>query len=550
LNNFDKHLSKPERNFCAGGPIPKEGYYVLRDRPEISEIVDKVEKGRYFVIYAPRQVGKTSLIQEVVQKLADDSEYLPLYLTFQDFGKNINEEEFYQQLARILLREIDIALREKGDSKNHRPEVEIGKCRSEWSFSELLETLHEQIPYHLCLFIDEFEDIPQDVLDGFLRTLRGIYLRKQRDESYNILHSVGVIGVRSISQMTFARTSSPFNIHESISISNFTTEQVRELLMQYSSETGEVFSEEVIEFIADKTGGQPYLVNVVAKILTTEIKPYTETRYITISDAENAYMKMLTMRGNSNLDSIRKRIREANNRKRLMSIITRGNVRYNPNDEILEELITFGIIQDKDGYCVISNPAYAHTIIYSYMPWNNGTPEEFFPEGYQPVVDVDGFIKPHPVIENFQYFLPKVDPIPPFPPLKKEGRGDFPQETPLEIVPHYFLLGQFDVLAYHVGGHARAEVHQGHKRMDIVVFEKGGRKTVIECKIWHGVAYQQEAREQLVDYLIHERLLLGYLVFFAQSQKSSYSFSTVEVFGKTVCEYIIPLPEKLSNIGI
>ncbi len=116
------------------------------------------------------------------------------------------------------------------------------------------------------------------------------------------------------------------------------------------------------------------------------------------------------------------------------------------------------------------------------------------------MVDTDGFIRPHHVIENFQYFLPKVD----------------PQETPLEIVPHYFLLGQFDILAYHVGGHARAEVHQGHKRMDIVVFEKGGRKTVIECKIWRGVAYQQEAREQLVDYLVNEGLSLGYLVFFAQ----------------------------------
>jgi hypothetical protein len=117
----------------------------------------------------------------------------------------------------------------------------------------------------------------------------------------------------------------------------------------------------------------------------------------------------------------------------------------------------------------------------------------------------------------------------------------------LEIVPHYFLLGQFDILAYHVGGHARAEVHQGHKRMDIVVFEKGGRKTVIECKIWRGGAYQQEAREQLVDYFVNEGLSSGYLVFFNQSQKGSYSFSTVDLLGKMIYEYIIPLPQKLSN---
>ena len=534
MKNLASSLSKPKREFCAGGPVPKEGYYVLRDRPEISEIIDQIERARYFVIYAPRQIGKTSLIQEVVQKLSDDTEYLPLYLTFQNFGRKMTEEEFYRELAKVLLLEVHISLKDKNvEDLIEVKEDEIGSQRS---FTKLLEFLHKQIPYHLCLFIDEFEDIPQDVLDGFLRTLRGIYLRKQRDERYNILHSLGLIGVRSISQMTFSGMSSPFNIHESISISNFTTEQVRELLTQYSEETGEVFPEEVIEFIADKTGGQPYLVNLVAKILTTEIKPYTEIRPITISDAEDAYMKMLTMRGNTNFDSIVKRIRNEKYKDRLIRIIYRENVEYNPRDEVIEYLVTFGIVTEQQNYCVISSPAYSTLIIDCYKPCINGDIHEYFPEGYQPLFDSEGFIKPHPVIENFQYFLPQVDP-----------NFYFPEGTPLEIVPHYFLLSQFNILSRHIGGHARAEVHQGHKRMDIVVFEKGGRKTVIECKIWRGVAYQQEAREQVVDYLVHEGLSLGYLVIFAQSQKTSYSFSKVEVFGKTVCEYIIPLPERLSN---
>jgi len=531
LKDLVNNLSKPKREFCVGGPIPKEGYYALKDRPEIGKILNKIEKGRYFVIYAARQTGKTSLIQEVIEKLRHDDKHLALYLTFQDFSDSLDEEKFYQLFAEMLLFDISVGLEEK----ERDIEILAHECHSQQSFVELLQNLHQQIPYHLCLFIDEFEGIPQKVLDRFLHTLRSIYLRKQRNEKYNILHSVGVIGVRSISQMTFARTSSPFNIHESISLPYFTAEQVKELLMQYSKETGEVFSEEVINFIADKTGGQPYLVNLVAKILTEEVKPYSENRPITISDAETAYMRMLTMRGNTNLDSIRRRIQEMKNQERLLSIITRGNVRYNPNDEILEELITFGIIQEKDGYCVISNPAYAHTIIYSYMPWNNGTPEEFFPEGYRPVIDTDGFIRPQQVIENFQYFLPKVDP-----------KFYFPEETPLEIVPYYFLLGQFDILAYHVGGHARAEVHQGHKRMDIVVFEKRGKKTVIECKVWRGPAYQNEAREQIVDYLVQENLPNGYLVFFNHKQDASYSFSAVDVLGKIVYEYIIPLPKRLS----
>jgi len=531
LTDLASNLQKPKREFCAGGPIPKEGYYALRERPEVRKILDKIEKGRYFVIYAARQTGKTSLIQEVVEKLKYDDRRLGLYMTFQDFSDSLDEEEFYQLLTEMLLFDISVRLEEKGKES----EILEYECHSRQSFVELLQNLHQQIPYHLCMFIDEFEGIPQKVLDEFLHTLRSIYLRKQTSEKYNILHSVGVIGVHSISQLTFAKTSSPFNIHESISISNFTTAQVKELLTQYAEETGEVLHEEVIEFVADKTGGQPYLVNLVAKILTEEIKPYSENRTITLSDAETAYMRMLTMRGNTNLDSIRKRMKNEAIKSKLLSIIYRGNVEYNLNDEILEELITLGVIQEKDGYSVISNPAYAHTIVQAYKPSDNGPIEQHFPDGLSPLFNSEGFIKPHPVIENFQYFLPQVDP-----------KFYFPEGTPLEIVPHYFLLSQFNILSRHVGGHARAEVHQGHKRMDIVVFEKGGKKTVIECKIWRGVAYQNGAREQLVDYLAHENLPGGYLVFFNHRENASYSFSTVDVFGKTIYEYIIPLPERLS----
>ncbi len=522
----------PQRDFCAGGPMPREGAYVLRNRPEISAILDKIQKGRYFVIYAARQVGKTSLIQEVVEALEPDETYLALYLQFQGLSPNLGEEQFYRYFARRLLRETAVRLKYKAIKTL---QIQGDTCDSPIQLIHLLEEIAGQIPYRLCIFIDEFEGIPQTILDGFLQTLRGIYLSKQTDPTYNILHSVSVIGVHSISQMTFARTSSPFNVHESVEIANFTRAQVRHLLTQYSDETGDCFPDDVMDFIADKTGGQPYLVNLVAKILVTEIKPYTDERSVTLPDAEAAYMKMLNMRGNTNLDSIRRRIQSAAHRERLMAILTQGNIRYNLNDPILEELITFGVISDQGGYCGISNPAYAHTVITSYLPWRNGSTEEYFPNGYQQVIDSKGFINLHAVIEQFQYFLPKVDPA-----------FYFPNQTPVEIVPHYFLFSQLEVLCAYTGGHVRTEVHQGSKRMDVVLFEKEGRQQVIECKIWRGPAYQQEGREQLVDYLAHEGLADGYLVFFAHAKKASYTFNPVDAGGKRLYEYIIPLPEKLS----
>ena len=60
-------------------------------------------------------------------------------------------------------------------------QVQWDKCDSQSQFIYLLEAITEEIPYRLCLFIDEFEGIPRKALDNFLQTLRNIYLSKQTD---------------------------------------------------------------------------------------------------------------------------------------------------------------------------------------------------------------------------------------------------------------------------------------------------------------------------------------------------------------------------------
>ena len=78
----------------------------------------------------------------------------------------------------------------------------------------------------VVLLIDEFDGIPQAVVSDFLYALRHIYLsRKPR-----CLHSVGIVGVKSIMQLDYDRSVSPFNIQDEFRLSNFTLEQVQELL--------------------------------------------------------------------------------------------------------------------------------------------------------------------------------------------------------------------------------------------------------------------------------------------------------------------------------
>ena len=74
----------------------------------------------------------------------------------------------------------------------------------------------------VVLIIDEFDGIPQGVLSDFLHTLRAIYLS---DED-RCPHSVGIVGVKSIEQLNYDRSVSPFNIQDEFHLRNFTLQQV------------------------------------------------------------------------------------------------------------------------------------------------------------------------------------------------------------------------------------------------------------------------------------------------------------------------------------
>ena len=66
-------------------------------------------------------------------------------------------------------------------------------------------------------------------------------------------------------QGVYVSTSSPFNIKaESLTLSNFTHDEVKNLYEQHTKETGQKFTPEAIEYAYHVTQGQPWLVNALA----------------------------------------------------------------------------------------------------------------------------------------------------------------------------------------------------------------------------------------------------------------------------------------------
>jgi len=61
------------RTFVTGGPVvPEENYFVKRER-ELTNFLQRVEQGKFVVIFAPRQTGKTTFFYQALKILENDS---------------------------------------------------------------------------------------------------------------------------------------------------------------------------------------------------------------------------------------------------------------------------------------------------------------------------------------------------------------------------------------------------------------------------------------------------------------------------------------------
>ena len=149
----------------------------------------------------------------------------------------------------------------------------------------------------------------------------------------------------------------------------FTVEQVRELLAQYTDEVGQPFAPEVIENIHRQTGGQPFLVNRFAQILTEEMA-ISKSETIQMAHFAEAHTQLLE-ETNANISHLLTNIRR---NPRFESVLMRiasyeTGLRFNTDDEIISELATYGVItKGADRMCEILNPIYQQRIIQAFKP--------------------------------------------------------------------------------------------------------------------------------------------------------------------------------------
>lgn len=162
------------------------------------------------------------------------------------------------------------------------------------------------------LLLDEIDALRDDALVSTLRQLRSGFV----DRPAAFPSSIGLIGMRDVRDDVAASgghgrlgSSSPFNITDrSFTLRNFTAVEVRELLSQHTTDTGQTFLPDAAEHMATMSGGQPWLINALAKELVEVIVPKA-ARPITVADVDQA-REALIQRQDTHLDSLAERLRD------------------------------------------------------------------------------------------------------------------------------------------------------------------------------------------------------------------------------------------------
>lgn len=399
---------------------------------------------------------------------------------------------------------------------------------------------HKNVPSFkkIVLLIDEFDGIPQSVLSDFLYTLRQIYL----SDEMQCPHSVGIVGVRSIAQLDYDRSISPFNIQDEFHLPNFSLEQVTALFSQYTQEVGQSFTPEVIASIHKQTAGQPFLVNRFAQILTEELDvPKTET--LTIAHFAKAHAQLLE-ENNTNLTHLVTNLRRDRRFETLLMQITASEegVPFNIRDERISELATYGVIvKGVDNLCEILNPIYLYCIIQTFKPLINGLEHHYLSEdadsGFRDYLTPIGHIDIVSLLDNFRDFI---------------GRAGFQilqvPNTPQELVGRYLLFAYLDQFVRIVRGVMHVEVQTGRGRLDILI-TLNQRKYIVETKVWRGQRYYASGKRQLAAYLKLEGVAKGYYIVFDHRRTPEPRVETETVEGVTVRSYVIPvIQEQPSSI--
>jgi hypothetical protein len=385
----------------------------------------------------------------------------------------------------------------------------------------LLTSLCGKLDKDLIVFFDEADSLKERLLLSFLAQLRVGYVERMVAPFPS---SIALIGMRNIRDYKAKirpdseslASASPFNIiTESLSLANFTKDEVKTLYAQHTEATGQMFLDEALERAYYWSDGQPWLVNALARQVVFKILVRDYRQIITAEHIDQAADDLMKRR-DTHIDSLMARLHEPRVKRFIESMLAASdepafqqlsNGDEDSYNDDLQYCLDLGLVKKRESL-LPANPIYANVImryLNESIQWK--IPKEIigkWTDGQS--IDMTGLLK------EFQRFWA----------LKSEKY--LTGLHYLEAGPH-ILLSEFLQRVVNGGAAVMEEYADGQGYADIVV-KYAGQNYVIELKIKDNQRSKQDSLKQILCYMDGLLIKEGWLVIFDRPSDKSWQEKT------------------------
>nr|VFK13251.1 MAG: AAA domain-containing protein [Candidatus Kentron sp. LPFa] len=509
------------KTFSTAGPVrPSEHYSIpALSRWDIDEISHLLQEKRYFVLHAPRQTGKTTCLLALMERLNAEEDYTALYVNVEPAqAARGNVEAGMRTIIWKIVESAQLHLDEQ--RLDDWAEEALRKGGPYGALQGILSRWSRENDRPIVLLLDEVDSLMGDTLISLLRQIRAGY----PDRPHAFPQTVLLCGVRDVRDYRIhigdgqgdnqiITGGSAFNIKsESLRLGNFRHEDVAVLYAQHTEETGQLFEEgvtaNVIDYVFEQTGGQPWLVNALGYEACFRTKENRDrARPITLEIMMGARERLIERR-DTHIDQLADKLKEPRVHRVISEMLsdTTGEDATIPEDD-LQYVEDLGLIRARP-QLAISNPIYRE-VIPRTLTW---TTQVLISQETVWYIKADGRIDMPKLLSAFQQFFRENGD-------SWAGRFDYKEAGP------QLLMQSFLQRIINGGGRIDREYGLGRRRTDLLVqwpldqawgFHGPVQRTVIELKILHKSLDTtiKEGLTQTAGYMDRVGADEGYLVIF------------------------------------
>ena len=464
------------RFFNTEGPVNCADHYCLPPltRFDLVEITGLIAQKKYFLLHAPRQTGKTSCLLALADYLNQGDDYHAVYANIE--AAQALREDVPQAMATIVTSIAYGARQTLGDA----PVVLARQVLADTPHASVLNVYLTrwcgELDKPLVLMLDEVDALVGDTLISVLRQLRAGYPTRPSAFPQSLI----LCGVRDLKDYRIQASSekavitggSAFNIKaKSLRLGDFNSSEVEQLLLEHTTETGQVFTPESLALIWDLTCGQPWLVNALAYEVTWEMKVGRDpSQPITAAMIQQAKENLIQRRV-THLDQLADKLREPRVRRVVEAILV-GDQEPSaiPPDDI-SYVRDLGLIKTV-GQLAIANPIYRE-VVPRELTYGTQLTISQEPAWY---IRPDGRLDLPKLLAAFQQFF-------------REHSESWLQRFDYREAGPQLLLQAFLQRILNGGGRIDREYGLGRRRTDLLIiwpYPGGVQRAVIELKLRYG----------------------------------------------------------------